>query len=231
MTNQINVIKKWLDKLQEESWNLELIISGFSIFGLFKAKAFLDTKSLLFEANDIVSNSLMAWLQVFFLLVYVSVFISIIFLLIHVFLRGLWIGAIGIRYVSGEIDYDKLNYNDSITSYLKKKIGSFDDYIIKLEKASSLIFGYTFLLILVICSAFLYFLFVFLIINPISLVIGNTGLLWISGWVLPLLSMLFGLFMIIDFITAGAIKKIKNNRFVRIYVFFNKGISWITFSI
>ena len=29
--------KKWLDKLQQESWQLELIISGFAIFGLFTA--------------------------------------------------------------------------------------------------------------------------------------------------------------------------------------------------
>jgi hypothetical protein len=29
--------KKLLKKLQEESWQLELIISGFAIFGLFTA--------------------------------------------------------------------------------------------------------------------------------------------------------------------------------------------------
>jgi len=29
--------KKWLDKLQQESWQLELIISGFAIYGLFTA--------------------------------------------------------------------------------------------------------------------------------------------------------------------------------------------------
>ena len=29
--------KKWLDKLQQESWQLELLISGFAIFGLFSA--------------------------------------------------------------------------------------------------------------------------------------------------------------------------------------------------
>jgi len=29
--------KKLLDKLQEDSWQLELLISGFAIFGLFYA--------------------------------------------------------------------------------------------------------------------------------------------------------------------------------------------------
>ena len=29
--------RKWLDKLQQESWQLELIISGFAIYGLISA--------------------------------------------------------------------------------------------------------------------------------------------------------------------------------------------------
>ncbi len=225
-----NVLKKWLDKLQEESWNLELIISGFSILGLFKAKAFLDNASVIFYANDIQHDSLMAWFQVFFWIIYASVVISIIFLLVHVFLRGLWIGAIGIRYVSGEIDYDKLNYNPSITNYLRKKLGNFDDYILKLEKASSLIFGYTFLLIMVLCSSFLYFLFMWIIINPLSRLIGNSNFGWISGWFLPLLTLLLALFIIIDFFSGGAIKKINIKWFSKTYIFLNKVVSWITLS-
>ena len=31
-------ISEWLDKLQRESWNLELLISGFSIFLLIQAR-------------------------------------------------------------------------------------------------------------------------------------------------------------------------------------------------
>lgn len=55
-------------------------------------------------------------------------------LIIHIVLRGLWIGALGLRYVSGEIDYDNLNYSDKFTNYLKKKVGSFDNYIWKVRK-------------------------------------------------------------------------------------------------
>ena len=230
MAKENKSLKKWLDKLQEESWNLELIISGFSIFGLFKAKAFLDTQRLLFEANDVVSNSLMAWFQLAYLIVYASVIISIFFLLVHVSFRALWIGAIGIRYVSNEIDYDILNYDTSITNYLKKKIGSFDNYILKLEKASSLIFGYTFLLILILFSVFLYFLFTWIINTSFGRLFENTDFWWIAYWLIPLLSLLLALIICIDIFTGGVLKKIKSKWFVKTYIFFNKVITLITLS-
>jgi hypothetical protein len=230
MANENNTLKKWLDKLQEESWNLELLISGFSIFGLFKAKEFLETFGTVFEANDFVPDTLMAWFFVFFLMVHASVLISIVFLLLHVFLRALWIGAIGIRSVSGEIDYSKLNYNTKITNYLKKKLGSFDDYILKLEKASSLIFGYTFLLFLILCSVFFYFFLIWAVTNGTGGLVGGTSFWWISVWVVPLFFILLALFITIDFFTGGALKKIKNKRFASIYIFFHKGVTWLTLS-
>lgn len=229
MTKENNNLKKWLDKLQEESWNLELIISGFSIFGLFKAKAFLDTQSLFFDANDNLPDSLMTVAMLFFGLIYASVLISIGFLLLHVFLRALWIGAIGFRSVSGEIDYPKLNYNAKITNYLKKKLGSFDDYILKLEKASSLIFGYTFLLILILCSVLFYFLFFYIVSRISNQLLGNTNFNWITNGIIMFLLVL-ALFITIDFFTGGALKKIKNKRLVTIYIFFNKIVSWLTLS-
>jgi len=230
MTSEKSILKKWLDKLQEESWNLELLISGFSIFGLFKAKEFLEDKGALFFANDIVRNSLMSWFDTFYVIIYASVLIFIIFLLLHMFFRGLWIGAIGIRYVSGEIEYDKFKFNSTITNHLKKKIGSFDDYILKLEKISSIIFGYTFLIILVLCSVYFYILFTVFVSTISSKLLNETPFWWISGYVIPLIMILLGLFATIDFITAGLIKKIKNKAFIRFYIICNKAVTWITLS-
>ncbi len=230
MTNDKSILKKWLDKLQEESWNLELLISGFSIFGLFKAKEFLADKGALFFANDIVSNSLMAFFQAFYLLVNTSVYIFIGFLLLHIFFRGLWIGAIGIRYVSGEIEYEKFKYNSNITNYLKKRIGSFDDYILKLEKISSIIFGYTFLIILFMCSVCFYFIITALVNICSSKLLADTAFNFISYTILPIILISLGIFAIIDFITAGSLKKIKYKAFVRIYIFCNKVVSWMTLS-
>ena len=38
--------KKLLQKLQEESWQLELLISGFAIFGLFTAFPYLKVAAI-----------------------------------------------------------------------------------------------------------------------------------------------------------------------------------------
>ena len=230
MTNEKSILKKWLDKLQEESWNLELLISGFSIFGLFKAKEFLEDKGALFFANDIVNGSLMDKFQAFFIMVYASVFIFIVFLLLHIFFRGLWIGAIGIRYVSGDIDYTKLNYNSTITNYLKKKIGSFDDYILKLEKISSIIFGYTFLLILFLCSIYFYLVFTTFVVNGFDQLLGDTFFWWLPGFILPILMIVLGIFAAVDFITGGVLKMIKFKLFKKPYIICSKVISWITLS-
>jgi len=230
MTSEKGILKKWLDKLQEESWNLELLISGFSIFGLFKAREFLADKHALLFANDIVDNSLMAWFNAFYMMAYASVLIFIVFLLLHIFFRGMWIGAIGIRYVSGEIDYDKLKYNSAITKYLKKKIGSFDDYIMKLEKISSLIFGYTFLLILFLCSVFFYLFFTGFVSNGSYRLLGDTSFYWIPTFIIPLIMILLGLFATIDFATGGLLKRIKHKAFTKPYIICSKAISWITLS-
>ena len=133
--------KNWLDILQQESWQLELIISGFAIFGLFAIKEPIQINVLEAEiqrniyASFLWQGLMMSWLIITFNLV------------IHVVLRGLWIGAIGLRYVSADIDYEKLNYSKKFTRHLQKRIGSFDNYVATLEKYCSIVFAVTFLLV------------------------------------------------------------------------------------
>ncbi|MGB4960699.1 MAG: hypothetical protein WBO36_14550, partial [Saprospiraceae bacterium] len=39
--HQKSVFKEWLEKLQQESWQLELLISGFAIFGIYSARGLI----------------------------------------------------------------------------------------------------------------------------------------------------------------------------------------------
>ncbi len=133
--------KKWLDILQQESWQLELIISGFAIYGLFAVIEPIELAGLQAQNdNNVFSTLLFQGLKV-------SWYIITINLIAHVILRGLWIGAIGLRYVSGEIEYDKLNYSPKFTRHLNRRVGSFDNYVATLEKYCSIIFAVTFLLV------------------------------------------------------------------------------------
>ena len=140
--------KKWLDKLQTESWQLELIISGFAIYGLILTFEPIEIKMMFAQFRD---NKLDG---VIWSIVGMASYILTFNLVVHVLLRGLWIGAIGLRYVSGDIDYQKLNYSEKFTKFLKRKVGSFDRYIAKLENYCSVLFAISFLLIFILLGSF-----------------------------------------------------------------------------
>ncbi len=195
--------KDWLDILQQESWQLELIISGFAIYGLFMVIEPIEIANLEARINNnmyrsiIMQGLLISW------------YILTINLLAHVVLRGLWIGAIGLRYVSGDIDYDELNYSTKFKTHLIKRVGSFDRYVAALEKYCSVIFAITFLL--------LFYLLGLLLLAATFTLLG----LWIDSentpdylryWVAIPLIILLGVGAIItfvDFFTQGWLKKKK----------------------
>lgn len=196
--------KKLLQKLQEESWQLELLISGFAIFGLFTAFPYVRIAATAAQ-ND---EKIYSWIVLS--IVMVSCAILIFNLLLHVILRGLWIGALGLRYVSGDIDYEELNYSQKFTKYLKKKVGSFDRYIGRLENYCSIIFAISFLLIFYVLA------FTFSILSIVLIIFSTLDNDSISGSYGPfigiplLLFFVTGMFLtFIDFITLGWLKKKK----------------------
>ncbi len=196
--------KKLLQKLQEESWQLELLISGFAIFGLFTAYEPIS------NSMDEAKNTEQIYKFFISLIAQISCAILIFNLLLHVLLRGLWIGALGLRYVSGDIDYDELKYSQKFTRYLKKKVGSFDRYIATLENYCSIIFAISFLLIFYVLALTFTIVTIALIGNYI---IDSD---WLPGWVskgigipLMLFICLGMLFTFIDFMTLGFLKKKK----------------------
>jgi len=196
--------KKLLQKLQEESWQLELLISGFAIFGLFSAWEPLEL--LIREANNNDQN----YYQFALVFLRISCAILLFNLLLHVILRGLWIGALGLRYVSGDIDYEKLKYSEKFTKYLKNRIGSFDKYIATLENYCSIIFAISFLLIFYVLA----FAFTMIVIALIAnYLLGSDSIpKWVSrGLGIPLiLFIVFGMLLtFIDFLTQGFLKKKK----------------------
>ncbi len=222
--------QQWLDNLQQESWQLELLVSGFAIFlilGAYEPLQELSRRatylSLSISRNFILKGpvAIIMFSWIFFL----------INLLLHVALRGLWISTLGLRYVSGDIDYDKLGYTPRFRAILEKRIGTFDQYIERLEKLCSVVFGFTFLTFFVFLSFGIYLLLFGVLVNAISA---------FSKWLLPdevgkalmlvflLIYFLAGLLYLIDFITLGWLKR--KNWASRWYPPIYRGMSWITLS-
>ena len=194
--------KKWLDALQQESWQLELIISGFALYALFSAFEYvgIETRRVIAEENEILR-----FVMIFLM---VSLFILIMNLTAHVVLRGLWIGAIGLRYVSGDIDYDKLRYTDKFKNFIQRKVGSYDKFIADLEKYCSIIFAITFLIVFYLMAIFTILGSLVLILSMLSEIDNDTLQ---AVFIIPVvLFYVVGLlFTLVDFVTQGFLKKKK----------------------
>ncbi len=195
---------EWLNTLQQESWQLELIISGFSIFGLLSV--FGPIKEYLTEAQSYDKQ----YMVILWLVIAISCAILTFNLIFHVVLRGLWIGALGLRYVSGEIDYEALNYSPKFTTYLKRKIGSFDKFIARLEDYCSILFALTFLMVFYFITICLMFIFVSLLLYFVS----KLEPFWPGGRkviaiIISTVVLISFLLLLIDFIGQGILKKRK----------------------
>jgi len=163
------------------------------------------------------------------MIVYIGWRIFFFNLLLHVILRGLWIASIGLRYVSNEIDFEELNYAPAYTNYLKKKIGSYDEFIEKLEKLCSIIFAFTFLMFLLLVSLAIFF---FIGLAPMALIDGANEVTILSIVLIVMLFtyMVLGAIVAIDFISLGAIKKIREPWVIKIFSPIFKFYSYITLS-
>jgi len=214
-----NLLKKLLDRLQEDSWQLELLVSGFTIFGLFYA---------LGPVRDAFQKALNEgdMLRDVYQTILIAIYILILNLIIHVTLRSLWIGALGLRYLSGEVEIDKLNYSEQFTNHLKKKVGSFDDYIEKLEKLCSVIFAISFLLIFYVVAAVLV-QYVLNFFGSYDSVNDSISLHFIQ---IPIVFFLIAgaLLTFFDYLTQGLLKK--NKWVAKLYFPFYWVFSYITLS-
>lgn len=224
-----NFFSEWLEKLQQESWQLELLISGLALFGIWESKSVLYKVEYFMEVNSIEEIQMISGM--FMSLLWASWYIFLLNLLVHIIIRGFWIGAIGLRYVSGDIDYDDLNYSDRFTNHFKRKIGSFDDYIERLEKISSVLFSFTFLLFFMLLSFVMYsvvwIIIYSLIVHFFPPVKGEVpyvliligGAYWLAGFL-----------VMVDFFTIGAFKKIKERSISGFYFYVFRFYSIVSLS-
>lgn len=222
------IFREWLEKLQQESWQLELLISGLALFGIWESRQLLGQFDDYLALN--ATGALESGLKSFSYFLRVSWTIFFVNLLVHIIVRGLWIGAIGLRYVSGDIDYDELGYAERFDRFLKRKVGDFDDYIERLERLSSIIFSFTFLLLF-------FFMSILSILLVLVLMAQITDKMYPDvdqppAWVMAafMILILISLMVFIDFISFGSLKKIESPIFSRVYFWIYRFVGFISLS-
>lgn len=213
-------------------------MSGVVIFLLIGAYEPLEDLSAWVSIAQLGSSPLVTVAGLFLGFLGLSYLLLIGMFLLHLSIRGMWIGAIGLRSVSGDFDYEKLDYQPRFSNFLLKRLGKFDDYITKLEKNASITFSLAFLLFFAILSVGLFFMAIMLGIfvfagsdgqvNSEDMAVGKwwfyTILTLSITWALTMF--LAGLLYFVDFITFGWLKK--RRWLQRVYYPFYRFLGWIT---
>ena len=227
MLEQENFVSDWLERLQRESWQLELLISGFSIFLLVQAFPELRAArmDILFHSDR---STPPVTAQMFLLILQLACIIMTFNLILHVVLRGIWIGTVGLRSVKTKTNLEGLNYSDFFTEKLKGSVRSLDELIIRLDNICSVVFAFTFLLVFMLFSLFMYIfavsLFMLLLTSIWPEKPEGVLLLLLFTFIISILSI--GLIYLIDTLSLGFFKKY--NFLSRIYYPIYKFLGFIT---
>ncbi|PZX58051.1 hypothetical protein [Algoriphagus chordae] len=132
----------WLENLQRNSWEPEVIISGITLAFLFAfpAKIYLFSASLVQELG-------IAYLPSMLILFYLTTIISVfkIFFVVHLCLRFVWAGLLGLSYAypHGVINKNLFKMGQ------KYQYQNPSEMVLKLEKICSMTFAYPVSLVLI----------------------------------------------------------------------------------
>lgn len=130
---------KWLKKLEKESWQAELGISGAAIFATFQIPELFDwlEARLLLSLQD---YALYYWDMILPMFIFAGFVLTGIFIF-HLFIRALWIGLVGLNSVFP----DGFTANERFSKDFQRKLiadyGDIDGYIQELDRLGSGIFG------------------------------------------------------------------------------------------
>ncbi|MGC4021095.1 MAG: hypothetical protein QM734_03700 [Cyclobacteriaceae bacterium] len=204
---------EWLDKLQQESWQAEILISGGALVGVITALDYLPSFYNLIEFSTKIGNS--SW--PFGITSILLIFLAEGFI-IHLLSRAYWIGMIAVSSAFPQgVNGEKLAMKGSFKNLIR--INSNTPFLIKLDKFCGLVFAFTFFIIFAVLGLLLW---VYLAIRITKLVgLDDKSVLFFFLLGLGLLSFL-------DFFTFGRIKRL--HWFSKIYFPIHFIFSIITFS-
>jgi len=227
-----NKISEWLEKLQQESWQLELIVSGFTIFLLLQLIDVLPGVFPDFNRHTAFSPYIHSILLIFLAAATYASLALLVNLILHIFLRGFWIAAIGLRSVQPETDFEKLNYSPYFTDKLKRLVPSLDKLIIRLDNFASVVFAFAFLLVFMFLSFALWVLVVNTISFGVEKLLGSpdgtlsSKVFWGIYGFLEIVVFIGSIVYFLDTLSLGIFKK--NQKFSKIYYPIYRLIGWIT---
>lgn len=130
---------KWLRKLERESWQAELIISGAALLGSLQLPGVLE-KFQHYLLLNYERASLNLW---FFATTYWALFVYGLLLLFvfHFIVRALWIGLVGLNSIYPDGIVETSLSSKDYQQKMKAEYGDIDGFINRLDRMASGMFG------------------------------------------------------------------------------------------
>jgi len=139
--------KAWLQKLKDESWEAELLVSAIAIFGTFQLFKLIDWATNKFIDYLPQEQYTIAYFIVVFGLLAISLLASMF--VIHFLLRSYWIGLVGLNSVFPDYSIKDSTYSKIFTEKILSILPKLKDSITKVDDICSVIFSAAFFLLLV----------------------------------------------------------------------------------
>jgi hypothetical protein len=200
--------KNWLQKLKDESWEAELLVSTISIFGAFQMFRLIDWSTNKFIDILNPNQYFIGYFIVFLGLLAISILVSMF--VIHFFLRAYWIGLVGLNSVFPDYGVEDSAYSKIYTEKILAILPKLKSSIQKVDELCSVIFSAAFTFLLSYAYMALSASIYLLIFNLLSDYISSRILL-IPAYILAL-GMLFQVVLILFQISNDSSKR-KNCKF------------------
>jgi len=157
--------KNWLERLKEESWEAELLISAIAIFGTLQLFGVIDWATNIFIDTLLPKQYLFGYGIVFGGLLAVSILVGMF--IIHFTLRAYWVGLVGLNSVFPEYGLEDSAYSEIFTKKFLGILPKLKNTIHEVDELCSVIFSAAFFMLIMylylsLTGGVLLFLFNFL---------------------------------------------------------------------
>tara|TARA_Y100001960_G_scaffold315222_1_gene380415 strand:+ start:827 stop:2188 length:1362 start_codon:yes stop_codon:yes gene_type:complete len=224
----------WFNKLRLNSWEVEILIVGFVLVMMFQIPEYIDymIDKVKFSLSQNTIFELSNWIGKVSSLFVIKLCINILIIsfTIYLGLRGFWVGLIGFSsvYPNG-INIKKLNYNKVFSDPLEKI--NFNNYIIKIDNACSMIFSFSFFFSFQIISLLLFAIQVLILLSCMAFLSDSfpdqSFYLEEIGYYIFLTHLLLGSIYFLDH-SASYFKRIKWKPFAVFYNFIDIFFTYTT---
>lgn len=209
LENKKNI--KWLQRLKEESWEAELLVSAIAIFGTFQLFGFIEWVTNKYINLLPIEQYIYGYFIVFMGMLAISILVSMF--VIHFFLRAYWIGHVGLNSVFPDYSIEDSAYSKIYTEKILAILPKQEDTIQKVDELCSVIFSAAFTILLIYS-----YLSVFL---SLYMLLFNLLIDYVPSYILLIPILIVILLLAISFIfnIIGNLKQFKSNVRVQTWMF------------